>query len=322
MLDNIERRYPLLALDDTTITAMLSPLFPQRQLVSVEALSGGLINTNYKIRLTGLDEPFVLRIYMRDRAACEKEAALFSLIQKTVPVPEVLYADTEGREYEQPYVVMKWVDGVPLSKALSSGNNEEIQELAASVGAVLAAIGTYTFPSPGYFGPSLTIAEPLEDVETYIKTPLQGKAGERLGEVMTQRVLQLLTENNAYFQEVENEALLVHADFQPSNIRMRKEGEKWKVMAVFDWEFAVASTPLFDIGIHLRHDSQIPPSYEAPFIASYRQHGGILPPSWKKITKLLDLVNLCEFLNGPERGSLIPYVKGKVIETMECWETY
>ena len=41
-------------------------------------LSGGLANTNYKVTLSGANEPVVLRVYTRDPDACERERALYA----------------------------------------------------------------------------------------------------------------------------------------------------------------------------------------------------------------------------------------------------
>ena len=41
------------------------------------------------------------------------------------------------------------------------------------------------------------------------------------------------------------------------------------------------------------------PIFESEFIHGYREQGGILPPEWKKLAKLVDLLSLCEFLNAP-----------------------
>jgi hypothetical protein len=52
------------------------------------------------------------------------------------------------------------------------------------------------------------------------------------------------------------------------------------------------------------------------------QHGGNLPAKWKKMTKLYDLVNLCELLTSPDqRGSMIDDVKSLVLETIERWDS-
>jgi len=68
------------------------------------------------------------------------------------------------------------------------------------------------------------------------------------------------------------------------------------------------STPLFrdsitskERKIHARapkrHEGDLPPDYALEFERGYRAAGGALPPNWRRLAKLLDLLNLCEFLN-------------------------
>ena len=152
-----------------------------------------------------------------------------------------------------------------------------------------------------------------------------GKAGERLGAEPTRRLWQIVTEGAPYFEAAEGKgevASLVHSDFQASNILMRQEAGVWQTAAVLDWEWAHAGSSLFDIGILLRYDLRLPPSFEPNFIASFAQHGGNLPAEWKRMTKLYDLANLCEFLNSlDQRGSMIEDVRSLVLETIERWDS-
>src|SRR2546430_14434143 len=85
------RRHDFVALDESAITSLLQPVFPGKSLASAELLTAGKVNTNYKITISGIDEPFVLRIHVRDRMAGERDFNIFQLVQKRVPVPQILY---------------------------------------------------------------------------------------------------------------------------------------------------------------------------------------------------------------------------------------
>src|SRR5689334_1785951 len=105
MSDSHARRYPSIALDETTIAAMLRPALPGRSIESFELLDGGYINTNYRVRIAGSHDSFVLRLYAHDPACCQKEWNLFRLVHDCIPVPEVVYADTDGERFGRPYSV-------------------------------------------------------------------------------------------------------------------------------------------------------------------------------------------------------------------------
>ena len=113
------RRHAFVALDDRELAAMLRPLFGERRVESAEPLTGGFVNTNYRVRLAGLDDAFVLRSYVRDAGACQRERDIIARVQGRVPVAEVLYADTRGEAFGRPYAVMRWMEGVALDQLLA-----------------------------------------------------------------------------------------------------------------------------------------------------------------------------------------------------------
>src|SRR5579859_6070999 len=153
MQNNWSRRYDFVALETNELVSMLHPVFPGRQITSVELLTAGLVNTNYKIRVSGLDEAFVLRIYLRDHEACSRDRAIFEMVEDSVPVPKLLYTHTAGDMNHTAYAVMEWVDGVLLSDVLAMRDDIAITECAYNVGMTLANIGQHTFSQAGFFGP-------------------------------------------------------------------------------------------------------------------------------------------------------------------------
>jgi hypothetical protein len=99
---------------------------------------------------------------------------------------------------------------------------------------------------------------------------------------------------------------------------MRQIDGRWQVGAVLDWEFARVDTPLFDIGGMLRYDQQLDPAFEPAFVDDFQTTGGVLPPDWKALARLCDLLNLCDFLANPgQRETFVPEVVGLIRATVE-----
>ena len=323
MQKNWNRRHNFIELNKPTLTAMLQPVFPGKQVVEVELLTSGLCNTNYKIKVSDLADIFVLRLYIRNRAACQKDYDIFNRVQNRVPVPELLYVDSEGLRHNIAYAIMKWVDGTLLSDVIAAGNSVNITGCAYSVGQTLAHIGMYTFPRAGFFGPGLAIAEPFDDTNSIILSTLEqllfeGNAGPRLGTSRRDQLWHFITVNAHYLESVKENASLVHSDFKGVNILVRYELDRWQVAAVLDWEFAFAGSPLIDIANMLRYDRLLPTGFEAEFLRGYREEGGQLPSEWKRTSKLLDLLSLCEFLNAPHANdAMIEEVTGLIVGTIE-----
>ena len=135
------------------------------------------------------------------------------------------------------------------------------------------------------------------------------------------KVWELLQDHAGLLDEADGPATLVHGDYKAQNLllRQRKSGD-WETAAVLDWEFASAGTPLFDLSILLRYADTLPPAFEQEVAAGYRGAGGGLPHEWKRVIKLLDLLNLCEFLCGQSpQETMIADVTKLIQATVDGW---
>ncbi|MGO8951161.1 MAG: phosphotransferase family protein [Ktedonobacterales bacterium] len=322
------RRFELLTLDIDTLSALLEPVAAGHPIISAEAQGGGLVNTNYKVTLSGWNDTVVVRLYTRDPSACRLERDIYQLAHASIPMPEVLYADPAGERCGRPYMVTRWVPGIKLDRLIAAGDTATIGGSATTVGETLAALGTYTFLRPGFFGPGLCLREPLgttrESVLSFVATSLfDREAGQRLGNDLTRRVWKLLTEHAALLDEADGPATLVHGDYKAQNLLVRQNPDgSWGTAAVLDWEFAIAGSSLFDLSILLRYADTLPVAFEQGVIAGFRGAGGSLPPEWKRLIKLLDLLNLCEFLCSPDpRSAMISDVTALVRATINGWDS-
>lgn len=320
-----ERRCPVIELDGATLTDLVQPAIPSARIVAADLLSGGFVNTNYRVQLAGWDQALVVRLFVRDPAACQKEVDLARLVGSRVPVPEILFADPTGARCGIPYSVATWVEGVKLADILSSGDADAIAGAAYATGATLAAIAAFPFPVTGFFGPGLTIPQPWDAVQDFCPAFIasclfDGHAGNVLGASLTTRLWAMVTSHRNLLVGIDRAPCLLHADYKAINLLLRQVNGTWSMAAVLDWEFAFAGPPLFDVGILLRDSHALPPSFESQILAALQANGYALPTAWKPITKMLDLMNLCDFLNTPEpRPILRDYAMHRIRETLEEW---
>jgi Ser/Thr protein kinase RdoA (MazF antagonist) len=317
-----ERRYPFLELGREALGRLLRRGFPGARVLEAEPLTAGLRNTNYRVRLLGRAEPVVVRLYTADPAACRREVALTTLVRSSVPVPEVLYADPRA---DPPLAVLRWIEGVKLDDLLRSGDAADVQAAAFAAGTVLARIHTYQFGGSGFLGPDLRVARPL-NIGTgwagYIDGFLgRGQAGARLGADLSRRLSRMAAANAGCVLRLRDDRSLVHADFKPWNLLVRRAAGTWTVAGVLDWEFAFAGPPLVDLAIFLRHEASLPPEYARGFVAGYSLAGGHLPTDWRWVAKLLDLLNLCSMLDQPGGdGAFVEEIRALVRATVGAWE--
>ncbi len=295
-----ERRHPVLTLEDAAIAAALAPLGGAQRVREATLLGGGFSNTNYRVDRGGLDAPVVLRLYAGGAEVCRKETALLLRLRGRVPVPAVLHAAPDGGAIGVPYAVLAWVDGVSMSVILQGGEEEAITQCAEAAGRTLAAIHTMTFPAAGFFGPDLVVAQPMSEEYSwrgYLTACVEAPdATQRLGADLAHHLKRLVEDDAAEMDAASAPAILVHGDYQGKNLLMRRVADAWQVAGVLDWEFAFAGSPLFDLGILLRHADTLPAEYGAAVARGYAAAGGTLPEEWLRRARLNDLVNLCEFL--------------------------
>jgi Ser/Thr protein kinase RdoA (MazF antagonist) len=326
MQEGWERRAAPVDLSLETLSAMVAPVFAPRTVVKAALLSGGLANTNYKVNVSGLREPFVLRVYTRDPSACAREVDIYLRVRGVVPTPTLLFVDTEGALAGYPYTLATFVEGAPMTQTLASDDAERIGQAGYAAGWTLALIGGFTFPEPGEFGPELTIARPrpggAEGFLAYLEPLLTaGRARERLGVETADRVWSFAREQAPLLEATAHEAALVHADYKAANLLLRAEAGRLAMAAVLDWEFACAGAQIFDMGILLRHDRALDPAFAWEFARGFTEAGGALPGDWRRRARLADFVNLCAFLAASgERGALVADVTWLLVQTMERWD--
>lgn len=307
-----QRRYARLELTPEQVRAMLATLTPDGvppDVLSIEPLSGGRCNTNLRVALAGRDDPVVLRVYVRGDEYCQIECDAFALVRNTVPVPTILAADPLGERFGRPYVVEGWVAGTRLDETLAASELTDAEALGKAVGATLAAIHAHPFPRAGFLGPGLTLIEPMSGAGMVYA----GHIGELLAQPGTRAALgaDLAARLNAALLALATQLAvldagpvsLVHGDYKGSNILVQPSQERdrpaWRVAAVLDWEFVHAGAGLLDFSILLRNMVLLPAERAAAFERGvergYRDRGGWLPPDWRWLAEVFDLISLIEF---------------------------
>lgn len=324
MEDNWGRKSEVIKLDEATLRQMLKPVVSGRKVASFELLTTGKANTSYKVQLDGLAEPLLVRLHIRDQLSCQKEYNIFQALHSRVPMAEILYFEPSPANFGFPYSIIKWVEGQLLDHVFSSQDTAAVEQVAHSVGATLAAIGAYHFSQPGLIDHNLAISLPFSSTADswagFIRQCLEGCTGQHLGESWSERLGHLVTETSPLLNQLPDTTSLVHADFKGPNILVHQAKEGWQVAAVLDWEFAYAGSPLSDVGTIMRHQNGFNPAFKQPFIDGFAGQGGKLPADWEKAARLLDLLNLCDFLNRPEPDTTMRLdVTRLITETIETY---
>ncbi|MBU5345914.1 phosphotransferase family protein [Paenibacillus lautus] len=300
MKEGWERTVPPMQLDITQIHDMIAPVFHRKKVVAAERIGTGLSNTNYKIRLEGSAEPYVLRLFRKGHEIAEKELAIIQRVRQTVPVADYIYADTSCRVFDKPWALMEWKEGNLLRDVMQGGSEQDLIAAAASAGRILANIHKYTFTESGFFSGDMEVQDPIRmDGERFLafieQSLFQDPCGQWLGEELAQSVWSFSQTYSHLLSEIEDTPVLVHSDYNGLNILMQHGPEGCAVSAVLDWEEAFSWNRYVDIANMLRYepDGSV---FEKNFVRAYREEGAVLNDHWRILSKLEDLVALCDML--------------------------
>lgn len=296
------RAAPRGTLPTLLLARIVHAALPGCRVLGCEPLGDGFRNANFKLCLDPEAEPVVLRIYEHDPSLCQKELDLIRLVGGAIPVPEVIFAEPGGWEDLPPFAILRWVDGITFRDLKRSGDAEAMEQAAHSVGQALAAIGRFRFPKPGWLGPGPAAGPPLLEgahaVPRFVDLCLASQHSQRrMTAELRDRTHDLTWSWARQLARLEGAAHLVHGDFNKRNLIVRRNRGRWSVAAVLDWEFAVSSSPLADIGNFLRYERAARPAAEPHFSNGYRHAGGSLPPDWRRLARILDLIAICESLS-------------------------
>lgn len=302
--------------------ALLAPWRGGHSVVEAKALSGGIMNWNYRIRLAGTAERFVLRFHDRMPAACAKEMRVLELVRGDVPVPSVLFAETDGALGYPPFCVLEFIDGISLRELRRRGNARGVAEAAYDAGRLLPRVARHRFERSGLLSPELQVHEgPFRDapltavVDHFVASPL---FRERVDASLRRRLNEFLRATEPLHLVPDDPVSLVHGDFNSPNIFVREDGARWVVASILDWDFAFAASMLCDVGNMLRYERPGQSRYEPHFSRGLEAGGWSQPDHWFLRARLADLPALCELLTRDDvPDAIVGELRELVSETLD-----
>ena len=288
------------ALSLATVRAVVARLLPGVGIRNATPLDGGLANRTLRLELDAPPGRAVLRVWQRRPQQAGVELAVMGHVAATVAVPQVLAATLADPDLNGPCALLGWIDGERLQDLA-----DEHRMLGQALGRTLAAIHRIGFPVQGFLNAALDVAAPLAagsaGLEAFLRRCLlDGPGGARLGTPLTALLMDFAALHGGLLDHPwALRPCLSHADFNPSNLLLRRDDRVWAVAAVLDWEFAFAGGPAFDFGHVLRPPWADRPDFLAGVAEAYRDAGGDRPDRWQAIAQTADLFAWADFLGRP-----------------------
>src|SRR5262245_42922805 len=233
MTDPDPRVLPLVELEIDQIRALLSPLLNGAAIAGVERMEGGLVNTLYRVTPADGDASLCLRIFAGGRLPWETERKALTRVSASLPVPDVLLADSGNSDFSYPYLVYRWIEGIMLNKFRRRETPATLLSVAETLGRLLAGVASFSFAD----GPNVEpngVHSRLSSIEALLsvneKMLLSGLARKRLGSALADGMWRLFEANADLLCKLDGGARLGHGDFGGRNILgAPSESGGWRV---------------------------------------------------------------------------------------------
>ena len=307
------KRYtPELAPTADDVQAMVRAGLPAARVAGFASAAGGIANTNIRVDLEGGGR-VLLRLYQRDATQAAKEMAVARRIGAAVPVARFLHIGAHG-DYR--FALVEWIDGERLELTLPAMDEAARRKAGRAVGAALGAVHRFEFAEAGFLDAELNVATPLGGGSDFLlafmrASLIDGQAHDLLGHDLARAAMDFATAHRHL--EWPGRHRLIHADFNGSNILMRGGA----VAAVVDWEFAMSAKPDIDFGnLQRNHPDK---AFLGGVVSGYEAQGHTLPPDWRKLARLSDLVAWADILT--RKGidqSIVDSARSAIRETIEA----
>lgn len=250
----------------------------------LEPLPGGWSGETFVAGLPD-GERQVVRIYVRDPARAEVDAALLRLVRGLVPVPEVLEARRAAGDLPA-LLVTSYLPGERGDLVLPGLGTADQAVLGTRVGELVATLGGMPLPGPGQFG----------DGDLGVRTwDLPGGLPEYAEQTLAHGLQHWSSEARAALVEVATHAqdvldtvtrtCLVHSDLNPKNLLV--DPGTLEITGLVDWEYAHAGHPFTDLGNVLRFDRE--PAYVAAVLDAYERVRGTPAAEALELARAADL---------------------------------
>jgi Ser/Thr protein kinase RdoA (MazF antagonist) len=264
----------------------------------IRLLAGGFMNANFSVARG--PEKFVFRVYSTDRTTAEREKDILRFLRSyPVKVPQVFaLLEAGGRSI----AVLEYIDGITLEDRILSGEQIGVH-LYEEIGMQLAEIHAIHFNEAGFIAPGIAIGREYADfnlfIRQFIERTLDQMPAERLDANTRDRFRRLVQDKWGLVSQTGPLRQLVHTDFNPKNI-MVSRGPDAQLLAILDWEFCLSGNGLIDLGNFFRFSDDYLPNAREHFEKGYRSVTNQLSADWIDISRLLDLGNMCSFLERNE----------------------
>lgn len=193
----------------------------------------------------------------------KKEVRVHQIFQELgIPVPRVIIHDDAKKKHPFEFIILSKIPGFDLREIWEKLNKNEQEFLAKQMGEILGRIHQVKFDKYGYL-----TSECIKDKHNFsLKQVSKGikinpsslnivsnglsDAGmlvvnKKIDNKFIQQICNYLIENQ-HFAESYEKPSLIHGDYEPINVRVKKIKGQWKIISILDFEFCASMPKEYD----------------------------------------------------------------------------
>jgi len=290
--------------DRSTCQSVVRTVFNNAEVNTVQMLTGGIVNANFKISLTNPDMQLHLRVYNGENAEARanKERVIYDLIAKktNVSIPTIYAVDSSKTVVDKVIALQSSLPGINLETVCYELPTNEQGGIALQIGECLGQLHTIRFSKFGegvsedaigndsswkefflrFVSKNINLCESHGTIDNDMASSLRGHIAK----------WQWLLPGN-------QPAVLVHNDFHPGNIKIqRNQSGDWKISGVYDFEQAIAGHNEFDFAKPHWAFFEAYPQMREPMLLGYNKVNKLSPLFEKRMDKLYRLAEITDFL--------------------------
>jgi aminoglycoside phosphotransferase (APT) family kinase protein len=293
-----ERTFPFLEVNRDQVIELFQNILKKENIIGVTPISEGCRTTNYIIQTSESQNKYILKIFISTDQSYKKEIELLTKLKesKSIPVSKIYRVRSSDIIQNKEYAIYEYIEGMTLGQAIKYGYIVE-EKFIREVAKTLAMIHKHKFDKVGFLDEHLNVKESLPPLKIWYQKFMGERAKQRLGENIINEINNIVKKSEKILEKLDEKISLVHGDFQGTNILINNG----RLSGILDWEFAMAGHPLADIGQFFRYEEYFNTNLLKAFENEYNRNSDYkLEKDWYKISKLRDLINLIQLIDGEE----------------------
>jgi len=292
------RLYDYISIDQKTVQKIFSEYDSEIEVVNLKLIPEGMSTSNYIIDIKNSSKKYLLKIYPEGGGNSAIEVASYSYAKQYVNVPNIHLFDDSKKVYNNPYLIMDYIDGISLKEYIIK-NKKFTDEMAYDIGGKLALLHRREYKNRGLLDENLEIIKKLPLITDLHEQLLNGMPGTHINTKNKNQLLKFIDSNRDLLKKLETTYVYSHGDFYPANILVdSKDNSIWFI----DFEYSLSAPIYYDIGKFFRDrtsiDKYIEKSTYDNFIRGYNEHAkNRVSNDWIKLARLTDMTGMLALIN-------------------------